>query len=63
MDPRHHQAASVASADRATSSLPATMLPLPSRLPGVGTTIFSVMSALGAVNLGQGFPDSTWLTW
>lgn len=34
---------------------------LVSRLPGVGTTIFSVMSALaaktGAVNLGQGFPD------
>jgi methionine aminotransferase len=33
----------------------------PSRLPSVGTTIFSVMSALasrhGAVNLGQGFPD------
>jgi methionine aminotransferase len=34
---------------------------LPSRLPHVGTTIFTVMSALaqehGAVNLGQGFPD------
>ncbi len=34
---------------------------LQSRLPQVGTTIFSVMSALaqqhGAVNLGQGFPD------
>ena len=33
----------------------------PSRLPKVGTTIFSTMSALaadyGAVNLGQGFPD------
>jgi len=32
-----------------------------SRLPGVGTTIFTLMSALahecGAVNLGQGFPD------
>ena len=32
-----------------------------SKLPQVGTTIFSVMSALaaerGAVNLGQGFPD------
>jgi len=32
-----------------------------SRLPHVGTTIFTVMSALaaetGAVNLGQGFPD------
>jgi methionine aminotransferase len=34
---------------------------LSSRLPKVGTTIFTVMSALaaetGAVNLGQGFPD------
>lgn len=34
---------------------------LASRLPHVGTTIFTVMSALaqqrGAVNLGQGFPD------
>ena len=34
---------------------------LVSRLPEVGTTIFTVMSALaaetGAVNLGQGFPD------
>jgi methionine transaminase len=33
----------------------------PSKLPRVGTTIFSTMSALaeqtGAVNLGQGFPD------
>jgi methionine aminotransferase len=37
------------------------MKPLVSRLPDVGTTIFTVMSALavehGAVNLGQGFPD------
>ena len=34
---------------------------LTSKLPAVGTTIFTVMSALaaerGAVNLGQGFPD------
>ena len=34
---------------------------IPSRLPHVGTTIFTVMSALaqehGAVNLSQGFPD------
>jgi methionine aminotransferase len=34
---------------------------LPSKLPAVGTTVFSQMSALaaqhGAVNLGQGFPD------
>ena len=33
----------------------------PSKLPNVGTTIFTVMSALAAehkaVNLGQGFPD------
>ncbi|WP_235548598.1 pyridoxal phosphate-dependent aminotransferase [Noviherbaspirillum sp. Root189] len=37
------------------------LLSLQSRLPNVGTTIFTVMSALaaekGAVNLGQGFPD------
>jgi methionine transaminase len=42
------------------SSLPGTA-PLQSRLPRVGTTVFTVMSALaaekGAVNLGQGFPD------
>lgn len=34
---------------------------IPSKLPNVGTTIFTVMSALAteynAVNLGQGFPD------
>jgi methionine aminotransferase len=41
---------------------PAARTPaLTSRLPQVGTTIFTVMSALaserGAVNLGQGFPD------
>ena len=39
----------------------ATTPTLQSRLPNVGTTIFTVMSALaaetGAVNLGQGFPD------
>ncbi len=37
------------------------MLPLESKLPNVGTTIFTVMSKLaeqtGALNLGQGFPD------
>jgi methionine aminotransferase len=37
------------------------MIPLVSKLPNVGTTIFSVMSALAAekkaINLGQGFPD------
>ena len=40
-----------------SSAVPA----ITSRLPNVGTTIFTVMSALatqkGAVNLGQGFPD------
>lgn len=39
----------------------APLTPPPSRLPDVGTTIFTVMSALAAeknaVNLGQGFPD------
>ena len=43
-----------------SSSLPATP-DLPSRLPQVGTTIFTQMSALAvqhqAINLGQGFPD------
>jgi methionine aminotransferase len=37
------------------------MKPFPSRLPNVGTTIFTVMSRLanehGAINLSQGFPD------
>jgi methionine aminotransferase len=44
-----------------TSSSSLTTPTLQSRLPQVGTTIFTVMSALaqqtGAVNLGQGFPD------
>ncbi|AST32512.2 pyridoxal phosphate-dependent aminotransferase [Ralstonia solanacearum] len=39
----------------------APIAPPPSRLPQVGTTIFTVMSTLAAekqaVNLGQGFPD------
>lgn len=44
------------------STPPAARTPtFPSRLPDVGTTIFTVMSALAsehqAVNLGQGFPD------
>jgi methionine aminotransferase len=55
MDLIRHEPASGTSSDHARQ------LSLPSRLPGVGTTIFSVMSALaaetGAVNLGQGFPD------
>jgi methionine transaminase len=46
----------------ASHELPASAaIAFPSRLPQVGTTIFTVMSALaaqkGAVNLGQGFPD------
>ena len=61
MDNSSHEPSSVASSGSATSPLPGSMLPLRSRLPGVGTTIFSVMSALaaetGAINLGQGFPD------
>lgn len=41
--------------------MPVYARPLVSRLPAVGTTIFTVMSALahehGAINLSQGFPD------
>ncbi len=42
--------------------MPKSVAPaIEAKLPGVGTTIFSAMSALaaehGAVNLGQGFPD------
>ena len=41
--------------------MPNTAIALESKLPAVGTTVFSVMSALAAehkaVNLGQGFPD------
>jgi methionine aminotransferase len=40
---------------------PISIPSIASRLPNIGTTIFSTMSALaaekGAVNLGQGFPD------
>src|SRR5690606_9394294 len=43
------------------ASEPALAPSVPSRLPNVGTTIFTVMSTLAAetnaVNLGQGFPD------
>jgi methionine aminotransferase len=46
----------------ASQAAPGVRVPaVTSRLPNVGTTIFTVMSALaqerGAVNLGQGFPD------
>lgn len=45
----------------AETATPARTPNISSRLPDVGTTIFTVMSALaqetGAVNLGQGFPD------
>jgi len=41
--------------------VPAHTPPVQSKFPNMGTTIFTVMSALatenGAVNLGQGFPD------
>jgi methionine aminotransferase len=44
----------------APERLPAMSLYFPSRLPNVGTTIFTVMSRLavehGAINLSQGFP-------
>ena len=50
----------LAQADAAGATGPRTPS-VESRLPDVGTTIFTVMSALaqehGAVNLGQGFPD------
>jgi methionine aminotransferase len=43
------------------TTVPEYTPPLQTKLPAVGTTIFTVMSALasekGAVNLGQGFPD------
>lgn len=43
------------------SAIAARTPQLTSKLPGVGTTIFTIMSTLaaekGAVNLGQGFPD------
>jgi len=42
-------------------TVPAVAPSFPSRLPNVGTTVFTVMSALAveheAINLGQGFPD------
>jgi methionine aminotransferase len=57
-EPGGSNAPGVDSSVSATASRTPT---LPSRLPTVGTTIFSTMSALaqsvGAVNLGQGFPD------
>ena len=44
-----------------TTSMPASTYMPETKLPKVGTTIFTVMSQLaaehGAVNLGQGFPD------
>ena len=43
------------------SRTPAAALAITSRLPDVGTTVFTIMSAMAAeheaVNLGQGFPD------
>ena len=44
-----------------TNNTALRQITLPTRLPKVGTTIFTVMSALAnehqAINLGQGFPD------
>ena len=65
MPPPTHQPGDGTSAYRPASMAlaPATIStpPVTSRLPQVGTTIFTVMSALAtqhkAVNLGQGFPD------
>ena len=56
-DPMSMNRASAPTLTNAIARTPAVV----SRLPKVGTTIFTVMSALalerGAVNLGQGFPD------
>src|ERR1700761_3572615 len=45
-----------------SSRSPRLVKPANSLLSGIGTTIFTVMSALalehGAINLGQGFPDT-----
>ena len=47
---------------RAVTATPLTRQPLTSKLAGFGTTIFAEMSAIavatGAINLGQGFPDT-----
>ena len=49
------------SARRGVFEVEACVIELASRLPSVGTTIFTVMSRLaadvGAINLSQGFPD------
>jgi methionine aminotransferase len=49
------------SASQSTAARDLAQLLGPSKLPSVGTTIFTVMSQLahahGAINLGQGFPD------
>ena len=43
-------------------STPDRTPPLQTKFPSMGTTIFTVMSALavehGSINLGQGFPDT-----
>jgi len=48
-------------AARTPSSAARPPQPGPGKLPGVGTTIFTIMSQLasehGAINLGQGYPD------
>jgi methionine aminotransferase len=51
----------ISAADTAGSGQQHEAMQIDSKLPNVGTTVFTVMSALaakhGAVNLGQGFPD------
>jgi methionine transaminase len=53
----------LAKSENATPSMPRFTGQLSTRLPDVGTTIFTVMSRLaaecGALNLAQGFPDFT----
>src|ERR1700750_379576 len=63
-DPERGSSEGQTSADcrkRANFSAEPNSCTITSKLPRVGTTIFTVMSSLaselGAVNLGQGFPD------
>ena len=63
MNGQHFPGTASARTRRTAASRPYDALPfrLESRLPNVGTTIFTVMSKLatdlGAINLSQGFPD------
>jgi methionine aminotransferase len=55
------QPASISATSSPSDFVAPAAITLQSRLPAVGTTVFSIMSALAAeheaVNLGQGFPD------